>query len=104
MEHYNVSIFFKCFFSNNWNLLDLAPEILNTEGYDETLDIWCLGIITFELLFAKSPFESQTEDPEGVLDRIAIVDFQFFEEEGLKISDSAKDFIRKVSLELNNID
>ena len=89
---------FKLIFQWKWeNILDLAPEILNSEGYDESLDLWCLGIITFELLFAKSPFESlHNEGPEAVLDRISIVDFQFIDDENVKISEFAQDFIKKV--------
>ncbi|CAH0022320.1 unnamed protein product [Clonostachys rhizophaga] len=40
-------------------LLDyLAPEMLNgAENYDTMIDVWCLGVLTFELLAGKAPFE-----------------------------------------------
>ena len=77
-------------------LIDLAPEILNSEGYDENLDIWCLGIITYELLFARSPFEISYEEPrENVLDRIINLEFNF-EDSEISISENAKDFIKNV--------
>ncbi|CAG9983700.1 unnamed protein product [Clonostachys byssicola] len=40
-------------------LLDyLAPEMLHGgEDYDTMIDVWCLGVLTFELLVGKAPFE-----------------------------------------------
>lgn len=35
-----------------------SPEQLSKEGYSEKIDSWSLGILTYELLFGKSPFES----------------------------------------------
>jgi serine/threonine protein kinase len=39
----------------------LPPEMLNKEPYNEKADIWCLGILTFELLNGSSPFEAEQE-------------------------------------------
>jgi len=36
-----------------------SPEQLSQEGYTEKIDSWSLGIMTYELLFGKSPFESE---------------------------------------------
>ena len=33
-----------------------APELLNKEGYDESVDIWGIGVILFLLLTGKYPF------------------------------------------------
>lgn len=33
-----------------------SPEQLCNEGYSEKIDAWSLGILTYELLFGKSPF------------------------------------------------
>ena len=35
----------------------LAPEIINNRGHDEKGDIWCLGVLLFELLTGISPFQ-----------------------------------------------
>jgi serine/threonine protein kinase len=35
-----------------------SPEQLSKEGYTEKIDSWSLGILTYELLFGRSPFES----------------------------------------------
>lgn len=74
----------------------MAPEILKSEEYNETLDIWCLGIITYELLFARSPFEKLAKDNgEKMLDRIVSMNFTF-DHSDIIISENAKDFISKV--------
>lgn len=36
--------------------LNMAPEILNNEKYDNKADIWSLGTVFYELLFGKPPF------------------------------------------------
>lgn len=28
----------------------LAPEMLNGNGYDEKIDLWCLGVFTYEMV------------------------------------------------------
>lgn len=39
----------------------LPPEMVNNQQYSEKADIWCLGILTFELLNGTSPFEDKEE-------------------------------------------
>lgn len=34
-----------------------APELLNGDGYDESVDVWAIGIILFLLLTGKYPFD-----------------------------------------------
>ena len=36
--------------------LYVSPEILKGELYDEKIDIWALGILTYELLVGDTPF------------------------------------------------
>ena len=35
----------------------LAPEIINNRGHDERVDIWCIGVLMFELMTGFSPFQ-----------------------------------------------
>ena len=35
----------------------LAPEIINKRGHDEKVDIWCIGVLMFELMTGNSPFQ-----------------------------------------------
>jgi serine/threonine-protein kinase ULK2 len=36
--------------------LNMAPEILNGDKYDNKADIWSVGTVFYELLFGKPPF------------------------------------------------
>jgi len=39
--------------------LDYAPpEVLQRKNYDASVDIWCIGVLTYELLTGRAPFES----------------------------------------------
>ena len=35
----------------------LPPEVINETGHDEKVDIWCIGVLLFELITGKVPFE-----------------------------------------------
>ena len=37
--------------------LYLPPEMVNNVGHDETVDIWCIGVLLFELLTGNTPFQ-----------------------------------------------
>jgi len=34
----------------------LPPEMLNGNGYDEKIDLWCLGVLTYEMVIKFSIF------------------------------------------------
>ncbi|EIW69468.1 AGC/YANK protein kinase [Tremella mesenterica] len=38
----------------------MAPEVLTKRGYSAPVDFWSLGILAYELLFAKRPFRGRT--------------------------------------------
>jgi aurora kinase len=33
------------------------PEILERKNYDTAVDVWCIGVLTYELLTGRVPFE-----------------------------------------------
>ncbi|CAF0824830.1 unnamed protein product [Didymodactylos carnosus] len=39
----------------------LPPEMLDGRGYDEKIDLWCLGVLTYEMIIGKPPFDSQSQ-------------------------------------------
>ena len=43
-------------------VIDLAPEIINKELYDNSVDVWCLGILLYEMLYGYAPFHSKTKE------------------------------------------
>jgi serine/threonine protein kinase len=58
--------------------LDYAPpEIIERKSYDCTVDLWCIGILTYELFVGKAPFES--ENRNEVMQRIVNVLFVFIQ-------------------------
>ena len=71
----------------------MAPELLRRSEYDETVDIWAIGVMAFYLLFNKLPFrginvkqvsqsvELKTKEPDYVFSK------------NLQISKKAKNFI-----------
>jgi len=34
----------------------LAPEMLNKEGHDKSVDWWALGVLMYEMLIGVTPF------------------------------------------------
>lgn len=40
--------------------LYMAPELINHEKYDEKVDIWALGCISYMLINGRNPFHSDT--------------------------------------------
>ncbi|KAL4441358.1 hypothetical protein ABPG74_013653 [Tetrahymena malaccensis] len=68
----------------------ISPEIVNGESYGQSVDIWSLGILTFELLTGKSPFQYETKNEilVNILNmNINIPDY---------LSEDAKDFIKSL--------
>ncbi|CAD8062352.1 unnamed protein product [Paramecium sonneborni] len=43
----------------------MAPEMLLNKPYDFKLDIWCLGILLYELIHGFAPFKGKTNQEKG---------------------------------------
>lgn len=80
----------------------LAPEMLESKTYDEKVDLWCLGILCFEFLVGRPPFETESVHTTHMLIRKVAVKYPSC------VSDGAKDFIsrllRKDPAERMNVD
>jgi aurora kinase len=76
----------------------LPPEMVEGKDHDEKVDLWSLGVLCYEFLFGKPPFEDASSY-KGTYRRIAQVDLRFpmLTEIDKKISAEAKDLITKVS-------
>jgi serine/threonine protein kinase len=53
----------------------LPPEMVESQPYDKTVDIWCLGVLMYEFLSGNPPFVAETSKATYV--RISRVDLQF---------------------------
>ncbi len=39
----------------------VAPEMVNGNQYDSKSDLWAIGVLTYELLVGKAPFETKSK-------------------------------------------
>ena len=68
----------------------MAPEVLDGE-YDESCDMWSIGVITYSLLAAYPPFNAETDSQ--LFRKIKLCDYEFHKDTWSDISDDAKRFI-----------
>ena len=72
----------------------MAPEIIGSENYDYSVDIWSLGILLYELLMGHSPFKDK--NAKNIMSNIIMHQLKYEK----NISDDCKDLINKL-LEVN---
>jgi len=71
----------------------VAPEVITAQGtYNQSVDMWSVGVITYVLLCGFSPFLSSTQT--GLFEKIIKVEYDFPDPEWTNISGEAKDFIQ----------
>jgi len=68
----------------------LAPEILKEKGHDEAVDIWCIGVLLFELITGNVPF--QGNDIDTLKDNILNLKITWPRD----INKDAKDLIKQI--------
>jgi len=69
----------------------LPPEMVESAGYDQSADLWCLGVILFEFLTGSPPFE-EPGDARNTLRRIQDATFTIPE----YVSPGAADLIKRL--------
>ena len=68
----------------------LPPEMVVENSHDNRVDIWSLGILTYEFLTGAPPFEA--EDHKATYDRIKRIDLKF----PSYMSHEARDMIKNI--------
>jgi len=93
---FGLSVFFKpgeVFTETVGSPYYIAPEVLQ-KHYGPEADVWTAGVILYVLLSGVPPFWADTY--EGVLHNVRDGHFDFESDQWHRISDSAKDLIRKM--------
>merc|ERR1711879_328374 len=67
----------------------IPPEMINKNDHDDKVDVWALGILLFEFLTGKPPFEDPTKD--GTFKKITDADLAW--PDSVELSEEAKDLV-----------
>ena len=89
---YTYTLFFNFRRATLCGTLDyLPPEMIENKLHNERVDHWSLGVLCYEFLVGKPPFETQThQDTYALICKVKICWPSF-------LSDGAKDLISSVS-------
>jgi len=72
-----------------------APEVLMGKTYGSEVDMWAVGVIAYILICGYEPFYDEIGD-QAMFQRILKCDYHFHPEWWGKISENAKDLVRKL--------
>jgi len=72
----------------------VAPEVLTQEAYDNSIDMWSVGVIIYILLCGYPPFYA--DNAPGLFKKIMDVKYDFDDPSWENVSQEAKDLIGKL--------
>lgn len=70
----------------------VAPEVLTSESYDKSVDMWSIGVIIYILLCGYPPFYA--DNAPALFKKIMDVKYDFDDPSWDEVSEDAKDLIR----------
>jgi serine/threonine protein kinase len=72
----------------------VAPEVLKNIPYDQSVDMWSVGVIIYVLLCGYPPFANDNQSQ--LFQSIRMAEWKFVDKDWTGISEDAKDLIRKL--------
>lgn len=94
-NHAQIAVSPNCLSRQCGSALFAAPEIILNEKYDESADMWSLGVILYLLLSGNHPFSTESSNLEVLFEKVTNGDYNFLDD-WCNVSDEGKDFIRKL--------
>jgi len=73
-----------------------AEEVDEEESYTSAVDLWSTGVVSYETLTARQPFEEDENVPNSIENKILDVALNFSGDEWKYVSPYPKEFIKKV--------
>lgn len=70
----------------------VAPEIVKNQPYDQSCDMWSVGVVIYVMLCGYTPFREKTQDK--IFERIKAGEYKFDRADWSMISAEAKDLIK----------